>query len=234
MGHLVVWAIWWTAWTLIFVVAAIADGLDGDTDPDDNGVLGGIVLAILTAMLAVSGVVVSRVRRRPLPVAQTVQTVQAVPHVSAPRANSPRLPGRGSAAHEPMQRLGAAEAALYDLMAQLSAAHDGPSVPQDVVDEAWRTATETAGRLRAVAAKIEAVEIAATHTPPQERPGLEVGVHGLLAHLERGLEGYRELIAAAGHLVLAGTQEPVPDELVDATDRLAGLAAALRELSAGS
>ena len=143
-----------------------------------------------------------------------------------------RLPREKSAARVPMQRLAEAETALRDLMSQLSDPHGGPSVPRHVVDDARRTATETAERLRTIAAKVEAVEAATTHANADQRAALEDGTQDLLTHLERGLDGYRGLIAAAGQLVLAGSPNPLPDELVEATDNLAGLAAALQELSA--
>ncbi len=44
---------------------------------------------------------------------------------------------------------------------------------------------------------------------------------------------YGELVAAAGHLVLADSANPVPDGLVEATDRLAGFAAAVGEVPRG-
>ncbi len=69
--------------------------------------------------------------------------------------------------------------------------------------------------------------------PADRKAELEDGTRNLLAHLERGLDGYGELVAAAGHLVLADSAKPVPDGLVEATDRLAGFAAALRELPRG-
>jgi membrane-associated protein len=154
--------------------------------------------------------------------------VPVVPEVIA----DARLPREKSAARVPMQRLAEAETALRDLMSQLSDTHGGPSVPQHIVDDARRTATETAERLRTIAAKVEAVEAATTHTNADQRVALEDGTQDLLIHLERGLDGYRGLIAAAGQLVLAGSPNPLPDELVEATDNLAGLAAALQELSA--
>lgn len=220
------WTLVWTGFTVIFVITAVFEAFD---DESDNGVLGATVLAVLTAMLAGAGVVVARMRRRAP--ARPVEAADPAPALPArPRR---RLPSRKSAAREPMARLAEAETALRDLMAQLSASAAGPSAPQDVVDDAARIADETAGRLRAIAAKVEALEAAITQAPAQRRAGLEEGAHSLLRHLEQGLEGYRELIAAAGHLVLAGTQDPVPHELIEATDHLAGLAAALRELSGG-
>ncbi len=143
-----------------------------------------------------------------------------------------RLPREQSVTREPMQRLTEAEAALRDVMSQLSERNSGSSVPQHVVDDAWRTATEAAERLRTIAAKVEAVEAAAEHSNADQRAALDGGAHVLLAHLERGIDGYRDLIAAAGHLVLVASPNSVPDELVEATDKLAGLASALQELSA--
>ena len=205
------WILWWAAWSAVFVIAVGVE-VAGAT-PDNGDILGGILLAVLTAALAAARVVVGRRSgRRPVRVA-----------ASPARA----LPAKKSAAREPMQRLAGAETALRDLLRQLG------SVPPDVVDAARRTAAETAGRLRVLAAKIEAVEAAVAHAPAGQRAGLEDGTRGLLAHLERGVEGYQELVAAAGHLVLADSANPMPDGLVEATDHLAGLAAALRELSRG-
>jgi hypothetical protein len=216
-----VWIFVWTGFAVIFVIAAFFEA--GDSD---NGLLGAIILACLSGMLAGSGVVVARVRRG----SQAPRVQAADPAPAPPRR---RLPGKKSAAREPMERLAEAEAALRDLMAQLSGSAAGPSVPRDVVDHTSRIAAETAGRLRAIAAKVEALEAAIKQAPDDRRAGLEDGALSLLGHLDRGLEGYRELMAAAGHLVLAGTQDPVPDELIEATDHLAGLASALRDLSGG-
>jgi hypothetical protein len=213
----VVWILWWSMWSAIFIIAAVAEGT-GD-HPSGAGIFGGLVGAVLTGILAAARVVASRAAARQ-PVAA------AKPAVALPAAT--RLPGRKSAAWAPMQRLAGAEIALRDLLRQL-----GDAVPRDVVDAAWRTAAETADRLRVLAAKIEAVEAAVAHAPAGQRAGLEDGTRNLLAHLERGLDGYQELIAAAGHLVLADSPNPVPDGLVEATDHLAGLASALRELSRG-
>jgi hypothetical protein len=210
-----VWIVWWSAWSLFFVIATAVEVSGADTDRGE-GILGGLLFAVLTAALAAARVVVTR--RRPV---EAAKPARALPAAAA------RLPGKKSAAREPLQRLAGAETALRDLVRQLG------SVPPEVVDAARRTAAETAERLRVLAAKIEAVEAAVAHAPAGRRAGLEDGARDLLAHLERGLDGYRELVAAAGHLVLADSANPVPDGLVEATDHLAGLAEALRELSRG-
>jgi BMFP domain-containing protein YqiC len=214
-----VWIMWWSLWSVVFVIATISEA-SGD-NPDDDSILVGILLTILTGSLAAARVVMNRAANR--------RPVEAAKPMRALAAAAPRLPGKKSAAREPMQRLAGAETALRDLLRQLG---DAP-VSREVVDAARRTATETADRLRALAAKVEAVEAAVAYSPAGQRAGLEDGTRSLLAHLERGLDGYQELVAAAGHLVLADSTNPVPDGLVEATDHLAGLAAALRELSHG-
>jgi hypothetical protein len=62
---------------------------------------------------------------------------------------------------------------------------------------------------------------------------LDSAIAGLREQLEDGVEEYGALVAAAGRTV-AATDSGMPeakDALTDATDRLAGLASALRELS---
>jgi hypothetical protein len=200
----------------IFVVAIVAEWFEDD--PNGVGMFGAALGAVSCGTLAVSRVVAERR-------AATHPAVGGAEPVAASR-----LPGRKSTAWAPMRRLAGAETALRDLLRQL----DDASVPRDVVDAARRTAAETADRLRVLAAKVEAVEAAVAYSPADQRAGLEEGTRNLLAHLEGGLDGYQGLVAAAGHLVLADSANPVPDGLVEATDHLAGLASALRELSRDS
>ena len=53
----------------------------------------------------------------------------------------------------------------------------------------------------------------------------------LREQVDEGLDGYRSLVAAAGRVVAASSSPGPKQELTDATDHLAGLAVALRELS---
>ena len=64
-----------------------------------------------------------------------------------------------------------------------------------------------------------------------ERGPLIDGVRRLREQLDEGLNGYRSLVAAAGRVVAASSSAGPKQELADATDHLAGLAVALRELS---
>lgn len=224
-----VWASrWMTAWFLItaicmvFIVGALT-GVLGQGD-EAMTAAGGIVVALVSGTMAVrSGRKMSLIKK-----AQREFDEQHKPAgVTAPPPTT--IPPKGSAAREPMQRLGEAETALAQVLGQLS----GPSasVPPESVIQAQTTSTEAATALRAVAAQLVAVEIARDHAPPLERGPLVEGVARLREQLDEGLDGYRSLVAAAGRVVAASSAPGPKRELTEATDHLAGLAVALRELS---
>jgi hypothetical protein len=150
-----------------------------------------------------------------------------VPASTAP----PPLPPHHSAAHEAMRRLVEREASLAELLRQLSA--PSATVPEMSVEDARSTAAEAAATLRALAARIQAVERARNAAPAGERGELDAAVRTLREQLDDGVEGYGALVAAAGRAVAASGSGvgQSRDALADATDRLAGLAMALRELS---
>jgi hypothetical protein len=77
------------------------------------------------------------------------------------------------------------------------------------------------------------VEAVVPHVPDAERAGLRAEVDHMAAELDEGLEGYRGLVAAAGRAVAANAPGDQRQLVREATDRLAGLASALRELSGG-
>ncbi|WP_051386018.1 phage shock envelope stress response protein PspM [Actinokineospora inagensis] len=156
-----------------------------------------------------------RLHREPLPEA---------PPVPVP------LPHRNSQAREPMSRLAEAEDILRELLDQLTRA---ALVPPDAVVEARATGTEAASALRAVAARIQVVERAREHAPPVDRGHLTDSVRALRAQLDQGMDGYGALIAAAARALAASSVAEPRHDLTDATDRLAALALALRELSLG-
>lgn len=150
-------------------------------------------------------------------------------------AEPPPLPATSSAAREPMERLAESEAALTGLLRQLSAPTkaDGPAVPAMSVEEARTTARDAAAALRDLAARIQALERAMDSLPTEQCAELAEAVRGLRAQADDGLDGYGELVASAGRAVAASSAGPEPSRqaLADATDRLAGLASALRELA---
>jgi hypothetical protein len=166
-----------------------------------------------------SGLKLRELKRTPLPVA------------SAP----PPLPPAGSAARGPMERLAECEASLGELLRQLSVPSSVGTAPVSElsVADARQTATEAAAALRGLAARIQAIERGRNSAPAREQAALDAAVGKLREQLDDGLEGFRGLVAAAGHTVAASSDGLVTSKqaLTDATDRLAGLAMALRELS---
>lgn len=224
-----VWASrWMTAWFLItaicmvFIVGALT-GVLGQGD-EAMTAAGGIVIGLVTGTMAVrSGRKMSLIKK-----SQREFDEKYKPAVGA-AAPPTAIPPKGSAAREPMQRLGEAEMALAQVLDQLS----GPSasVPPESVAQAQTTSAEAATALRAVAAQLMAVELARDHAPPLERGPLVDGVARLREQLDEGLDGYRSLVAAAGRVVAASSAPGPKRELTEATDHLAGLAVALRELS---
>ena len=144
-------------------------------------------------------------------------------------AAAPSLPPVKSLAREPMERLEDAERALYELLRQLSSPRS--TVPPESIQEARTTAAEAAVALREVAGQLQSVERARDLAPPRDWAALAEGVGKLRNQLDQGLDGYGSLIAAAGRLVAASsTGGPDRQALTDASDRLHGLAVALREL----
>jgi hypothetical protein len=229
-----VWASrWLTAWALIsllcgllivgVVTGAVAEG-------DASALFGAIAATFVTAVIAVRSAVklaLAKNAQREFD-AEYPRPGVAAAAVAVPTA----LPPKGSAAREPMQRLGEAEKALGQVLAQLSGNAGMPaSVPVESVAQAQATSAEAARALRAVAAQLVAVELARDHAPPLERGPLVDGVSRLREQLDEGLNGYRSLVAAAGRVVAASSAPGPKQELTEATDHLAGLAVALRELS---
>ena len=138
------------------------------------------------------------------------------------------LPAHGSQAHEPMRRLREAEKSLHDALTRLS---EGASVAGESVADARTTSANAATALREVADRLVAVEGALPHAPESERETLRADVRRLRSELDEGVESYGHLVAAAGRAVAASGASEQQDLVRDATDRLAGLATALRELS---
>jgi hypothetical protein len=182
-----------------------------------------VVLAVLSAVTSVRAYGRLRELRR---------EQAALPAAVTPARAA--LPGKSSRAYEPMRRLAGAEASLAELLGQLEHDSKHGAVPAESVADARATGAEAAAALRAVAARMATLETAVQHTSGANRAELAASVEDLRGQLEAGIEVYGELIAAAGRVVAAGTPAPTHRAvLTEATDHLAGLAAALRELSAG-
>lgn len=181
-------------------------------------IAGGSVTALAALGAGAAGARLVRLHRTPLPAA------------TAPPA--PPLPPPGSAAREPLQRLAAAEATLAELLALLARPRPGgPLLPEGSIRPVRDVADRAITSLRGTADAVLAVERAATSAPARERETLLQAVEGLAKQLVAGTDQLGALVAAAGRAVAAGGAEAAPADLTDATDRLAGLAAALDELA---
>ncbi|WP_019815455.1 phage shock envelope stress response protein PspM [Saccharomonospora saliphila] len=211
----------WTVATLLSVLWAVVGylGVTGISDGIE-GAFTGIAATLVFGTLGVrTGLRLRRLNRTPLP-----------ERPSTP----PALPAPGSAAREPMELLQRSEESLADLLTQLETPHGGStSVPEFSVADARATATEAAAALRALAVRIESIERARESAPDDERRTLDAAVEKLRGQLDDGMDEYGTLVAAAGRAVAASSSgiQPARQALTDATDRLAGLASALRELS---
>ncbi|TDD49265.1 phage shock envelope stress response protein PspM [Saccharopolyspora elongata] len=171
--------------------------------------LGGI--AVISGVGAVKvGLKYRRLMRTPLP---------------EPQPEPAALPSQGSEARVPMQRLRDAEQSLRHALAQLTSAGAGSAAA-----DARATADIAAAELRRVAERIVAVEAAIPHAPETQKAALRADVQRLREELDEGLDGYGGLVAAAGRAVAASGASEQKYLMQDATDRLAGLAAGLREI----
>lgn len=195
--------------TFGFVVAEQLDNLVQYTAATGFG-----GLTVFTGAGAIgAGVRYRRLKRAPLP---------------DPPAEPVSLPPADSSAHDPMKRLREAEQSLYQTLARLRSFEVvGDSV---AVTEAQGTADTTAADLRRGADRLLAVEAAAEHAPDSERDKLDGDVRRLRAELDEGVDGYGSLVAAAGRALAASDSPEQQTVLRDATDRLAGLAAGMREI----
>lgn len=210
----------WIMGAVLCVVWAVIGGLGlaggGGIPEAAPGIVGAVVFTTLGVR---SGLRLRQLNRVVLPVSTT----------------PPPLPPAGSAARAPMQRLAECEATLADLLRQLSepSSLGTAPVPEMSVADARATAAEAATALRALAMRIQSIERARNAAPARERAALDSAIATLREQLEDGVENFGSLVAAAGRAVAASSHGLADSRLflTDATDRLAGLALALRELS---
>lgn len=169
-------------------------------------------LSLLTGVgLIFAGLRYRRLCRTPLP--------EAAPEPA-------ELPPNDSQAREPMRRLRDAEQSLHRTLLQLTALGTDDGLVSDVRS----TARDAAVAMRRVADRLCVVEGGLPHAPESERAGLYEEIRRLRAELDEGVAGYGRLIAAAVRAVAASGDTERAQGMQDATDRLAGLAAAMREL----
>jgi hypothetical protein len=197
-----------------YLVPGIVEGGGAETMLDVAGFgIGGLAVALGVGTIS-AGLRYRRLLRTPLP---------------DPPPEPVELPLSGSQAREPMRRLRDAEQSLHGALTQLTAA--GVGVAGDSVADARETAGRAAGALRQVADRLVVVEAALPHAPESDRAALREEVGRMRRELDEGVEGYGRLVAAAGRAVAASGAGEQASMMQDATDRLAGLASALQELS---
>ncbi|WP_020660665.1 phage shock envelope stress response protein PspM [Amycolatopsis benzoatilytica] len=213
----------WVLITILFGVLTVlsATGLLGQVSGPEIGqaVLGGFATLVFGTFSVRTGLRLRELKKTELPAAPS---------------GPPPLPPAGSVAREPMERLAESEASLGELLRQLSVPTSlgTTAVPEVSVADARATSTEAARALRGLADRIQAIERGRDSAPERERSALQAAITKLREQLDDGIEGYGSLVAAAGRAVAAssdglGTSR---EALTDATDRLAGLALALRDL----
>lgn len=186
-------------------------------------VAAGSVAAAAALGVGMAGARLARLYRSPLP----------------PPQETVALPPLDSAAREPMVRLAAAEAGLAELLAVLERPRHGIAAVSPEALESTRVAlAEASAQLRSTADALRAVERAAAGDSVTDTAGMAIGrraglveaVAALRRQLDEGVDEVCALVTAAGAVVTAADPENRPTALADATDRLIGLAAGLREL----
>lgn len=152
--------------------------------------------------------------------------------LAAARPTKTALPGRSSAAYEPMSRLVGAQQSLYELSGVLMRSEfvDSAELAEtgDVAAAAARALTEMATDIVAMERAADANARAGAH--------LAATIASSAAELGTGVDQYEELVAAAARLttptgIPSSALEGRRAELVSATDRLEGWATALAELA---
>ncbi|WP_285744497.1 hypothetical protein [Lentzea sp. NBRC 105346] len=206
----------WSIWITIFGTLAVF----GFT-----GVLGEAFGVFGTIGAGVTGVLAIRTGQK---MRQLTAARQRLELTMAPAR--PPLPPHISAARVPMEQLHNAEDTLAELLRQLDSSAL-TSMPTASVQHARETAAQASHAIRAVSAQLQAVERARNTAPPLERGPLIDGVRNLRARLADGVDGYCALVAAAGSALAASTAQNPRALLDDATDHLAGLASAMRDIS---
>jgi hypothetical protein len=145
---------------------------------------------------------------------------------TTPPLPAPQPLPRDAAAYPAMRRLDEREQVLADLLSHVGAA----------ADDTRGVAADAAAALRRHAGRVTAVDRARAGAPPASRPGLDSALAVLVKQLDDGVAGYEALVLAAAGAVSASASFQAGDPVLaarlgDATDRLAGLAAGLRDVT---
>jgi hypothetical protein len=141
------------------------------------------------------------------------------------RRHKDRYALRGSAVAEAWDRLDRAAITLTGLSGRLTGAGEAAML-EAAVAEQW---------LRDLGQRVASVERAIPLTPTDQRAGLEQAHESLAGQFTEGVTAYERLVAAAASFVAeegrpASSQHPALSSLIEATDRLHGIAEGLSEL----
>ncbi|MET8148060.1 hypothetical protein ACIBSW_01120 [Actinoplanes sp. NPDC049668] len=143
------------------------------------------------------------------------------------RRHKDRYAVKGSAVVHAWDRLDRASATLAGLAGRLT----GPG------ESAMLEATVAEQWLRDLGQRVASVERALPLSPPDQRPGIEHAHESLAKQFTEGVGAYERLVAAAASYVAedghpVADQHPALTSLVEAADRLRGIAEGLSELRA--
>jgi hypothetical protein len=142
------------------------------------------------------------------------------------RRHKDRYAVRGSAVTHAWDRLDAAAMTLRGLSGRLTGPGEA-AVLEAAVAEQW---------LRDLGQRVASVERALPISPPDQRSALEIAHESLAGQFTEGVSAYERLVAAAASYVaedghpVAGDRHPALSSLIEATDRLRGVAEGLSEL----
>ncbi len=147
-----------------------------------------------------------------------------------------RLPPPGSAARPAMSALGASERGFFSLLGVMER---GEMLPAAEIRDLTAAANQTSVAMAATAAQVVSME-RAVRSCESSRSYLVPTINAFTAQLSAGVRQYNEMVTAAAQLVSSanggagspapGSQQRYREELVGATDRLAGWAQAFDEL----
>jgi hypothetical protein len=141
------------------------------------------------------------------------------------RRQKDRYALRGSAVAQAWDRLDRAAVTLTGLAGRLTGPGEAAML-EAAVAEQW---------LRDLGQRVASVERAIPLSPPDQRSGIEQAHDSLAKQFTEGVTAYERLVAAAASYVAeeghpASAQHPALSGLVEATDRLRGIAEGLSEL----
>ncbi len=141
------------------------------------------------------------------------------------RRHKDRFALRGSAVAQAWDRLDRAAMTLTGLAGRLTGPGEAAML-EAAVAEQW---------LRDLGQRVASVGRAIPLSPPDQRAGIEQAHESLANQFTEGVTAYERLVAAAASFVAeegqpASSQHPALSGLVEATDRLRGIAEGLSEL----